>query len=451
MQLKISHILIFMCISVIIYLLIDRYIIKNTDVKVKDSFDDYIGQQNPANIKINIIDLYTQLLDRQPSSIELNKNTRDIEQGTISIYGLRQSILDSNEYKNSAKLQSNSLNPELTKMVSDKQIIDSIAAIYNDELDKIIPPKMVLPLRDIYIHLGYNEYALRAMFRDSAYPSFEADCINTPDLDKNQTMDIFNEYFSKSKLIKAGNIIASVMKKLTPSNSLNCALTNLAHRSIDLYDNILGGAFSQIINGAATPSPLSEAQRAQQAFNTNVAAREMSEGNFTLDFNSESTKKIPVQNGPYILLPEMAWAVPQPRAPVCTSLGQPQLIQPVMTESKLLLQGLPIEEAATQTGVGSIMPKFKMQQYIDVPNMSISKLLPTQSSLSLNANLPSFSASLNLNNPKKNVNLSQNTYNLTSVVQAGSNVAAPSASASNVSTSAPGSNVSAPGSNVAPK
>ena len=29
------------------------------------------------------------------------------------------------------------------------------------------------------------------MFRSSAYPSFEADCMNTPDLDNNQTMEMY--------------------------------------------------------------------------------------------------------------------------------------------------------------------------------------------------------------------------------------------------------------------
>ena len=127
---------------------------------------------------------------------------------------------------------------------------------------------------------------------------------------------------------------------------------------------------SSIRSVASTPNPLSETEEAQRLFNHNLAARQMSEGNFNLDFNSDQTKtsyNIPIQTGPYIILPEMAWAVPQPRAPVCTSLGQAPLIQPVMTESKLLLQGLPVNEAATQTGVGSIMPKFKpMQQYVTV-------------------------------------------------------------------------------------
>jgi len=375
MNLKTSHITaIVVCSIAVLFIVYFNYdkILQNITV---ENFNTYPDEQNPANIKMNIIDLYSQLLNRQPTNNELRKHTNDITIGNISIYGLRQTILDSREYNNLSKLQSNSLNPELEKMVSDKQIIDTIANIYNEELDTVIPPKMVLPLRDIYIYLDYNKYALIAMFRSSAYPSFEADCMNTPDLDNNQTMEIFHEYFSRSQLIKSGNVIASVMQCLTPVKTTDCALSKDMYSQVNKCNpDLLSLCSSNISNNkrytySDTPDPLSEAERAQLEFNKNLAARQMSEGNFNLDFNTNQAKteyKVPIQKGPYIILPEMAWAVPQPRAPICTSLGQAPLTQPVMTNSKLLLQGLPINQAAKDTGVGSIMPKFMMQQYVSV-------------------------------------------------------------------------------------
>jgi hypothetical protein len=269
-------------------------------------------------------------------------------------------------------------------MVSDKEIIDDNAFVYTDELDAIIPPKMVLPLRDIYIYLNHNIYALRAMFRDSIYVSFESDCINTPDLNNNQTMEIFREYFSRSQLIKSGNVIASVMADQESSSSVECALEKKLYRELNSCDGnssnllnyLLYGGRNKYNNGNVnddndgnTPNPLSEAEQAQLEFNKNLAARQMSEGNYNLDFNSVAAKteyKVPIQKGPYIILPEMAWAVPQPRAPVCTTLGQAPLVQPVMNNSTLL-QGLPINQSAKDTGVGSIMPNFiPMQQYVSV-------------------------------------------------------------------------------------
>ena len=54
------------------------------------------------------------------------------------------------------------------------------------------------------------------------------------------------------------------------------------------------------------------------------------------------------------------------RAPICTSLGQPQLTQPIFTDSKLLFQGTDFDKAFEETQVGSIMPKFIYKEYQDV-------------------------------------------------------------------------------------
>jgi hypothetical protein len=57
---------------------------------------------------------------------------------------------------------------------------------------------------------------------------------------------------------------------------------------------------------------------------------------------------------------------PRFRPPICTSLGQKPLEQPIFTESKLLFQGAEIDKAFEETQVGSIMPKFVYKEYQDV-------------------------------------------------------------------------------------
>ena len=139
--------------------------------------------------------------------------------------------------------------------------------------------------------------------------------------------------------------------------------------SAEFNNKNTGKTLENLLYDARTPNALSEVEQAQLNYNKNIAARQMAEGNFNLDFNANTSKteyKIPIQKGPYTILPQLAWSVPQPRAPICTTLGQAPLIQPVMTQSKLLLQGLPVDEATKYTGVGSIMPKFQMQEYVTV-------------------------------------------------------------------------------------
>jgi hypothetical protein len=108
--------------------------------------------------------------------------------------------------------------------------------------------------------------------------------------------------------------------------------------------------------------------RAQAAFDKNAAARALSEGNSIPDFNTDAARtdvRIPTHRGNMVLLPEMAWSVPQYRAPVCTTLGQPLLVQPVMNNSKLLL-GTPLKDAKLHTNVGSIMPSFQHKEFVNV-------------------------------------------------------------------------------------
>jgi len=54
------------------------------------------------------------------------------------------------------------------------------------------------------------------------------------------------------------------------------------------------------------------------------------------------------------------------KPPICTSIGQPQLTQPIFTQSKLLFQGTDLNSAYKDTQVGSIMPKFIYKEYTDV-------------------------------------------------------------------------------------
>jgi hypothetical protein len=72
---------------------------------------------------------------------------------------------------------------------------------------------------------------------------------------------------------------------------------------------------------------------------------------------------VPTHKNDMVLLPEMAWSVPMKRPPVCTTLGQEPLIQPLYDNSKLLL-GTPLNE---DTSVGTIMPEFQYKEYVTIP------------------------------------------------------------------------------------
>lgn len=314
-------------------------------------FDDV-----PVNTQTQVIKVYSELYDRQPSAQELMADSQALDQGKITLDGLRQRMIDSVEYSNMIKLQSNSLTPELPKMLSDRDMLTRLAEIYYQECKKDIPDDMVLPIRDIYIYLDYNEWALKAMLRDSSYSSFEKEVQTTPDMNNPQLMDIFIKYSNKNDLITKGSAIASV-EAAKASEPQGVTPSCKYDRSVNDTDSNSCLALTSALD------------QAQAAFDKNAAARALSEGNTIPDFNTSAANtdvRIPTHKGDMVLLPEMAWSVPQYRAPVCTTLGQPSLVQPVMNDSKLLL-GTPLNDATLHAGVGSIMPSFQHKEFVDVP------------------------------------------------------------------------------------
>ena len=326
---------------------------------------DNTAQQNPvasSSINESIIQLYLELLQRQPKSKELTDATNQISKGTLNLEGLRRRLIDSDEYQRNTKLQTNVLNPELTKIISDNELISYIAKLYNEETGKIIPPTMQLPLRDIYIYVDYNDYAFRAMLRNTKYITFEQDVMTTNNVTKPQLIEIFLKYFTVDELVNQGIQIFGA----NPSDKIPY--------SINKPDAMKG------LNAGGLNSGLFDKDKAAQSLGNSSGAMLNDHAQYSMTQTTVEIKqpdditktddnklRIPVHKHDMVLIPEFAWSVPNERPQVCTTLGQKQLVQPVFTNSSLLL-GTPVGEAAQDTQVGSIMPKFEYKEYITIPN-----------------------------------------------------------------------------------
>ena len=345
----------FITLIIVLYILIRNISIENF---VSPSTNPVIS----ANISELIIQLYLELLQRQPTSSELSNSIKQMEQGKINLEGLRRKVIDSDEYQRNIKLQSNELNPELTKMISDNELITYIAKLYNEETGKIIPGQMELPLRDIYIYLDYNDYAFRAMLRDKNYKTFEEDVMTTNNVNKPQLIEIFLKYFTVDELVNQGiqifganpsDKIPYSINKPDAMKGLNAGGLNSGLFDKDKAAKALGNAGGALLNDHAQFSMTQ----------TTVEIKQPDD----ITKTDDNKLRIPVHKHDMVLIPEFAWSVPHERPQVCTTLGQKQLIQPVFTNSSLLL-GTPVGEAAQDTQVGSIMPKFEYKEYITIPN-----------------------------------------------------------------------------------
>jgi len=292
-----------------------------------------------ASIEQAVTDIYMEVLQRQPKGGELVDSSRSLQSKRITVDGLKQKLMDSEEYIMSIKTQNNSLAPELMKMLSDKALIETIQKIYAEEKRLPLKDALLIPFKDIYVHLEYNEYAFRAFLRHSHLKAFVEDIEREADLTKTAMLKLFNKHFDIEKLKAEGDKIATKLGKA----SLTTKAGALRGRDLNEKDNDSSAYLQSLYDEGSF------------VFDKNMAAA-------ALDGHS---RMVLTHHGNMVLRPEYAWSVPQQRAPVCTTLGKKQLVQPVMLPNKML-NGTLLGDAA-DTDVGSIMPKIDFKEYIDLP------------------------------------------------------------------------------------
>lgn len=342
-------IFIFICIGYVI----QRYCATTEDV---EHFAVQMGLEE------DIMKLYSDLLQRSPSSIELISSSRDIGEAKLTLDGLRQRLLDSEEYNRIIKLQSNSLTPELPKIIADKELLQKIVAIYREE--KQLPPanEAILPLKDVYIWLNYNEYAFRAFLRNKEYANFERDILRNDTLNATTLKEMIEQTFDKKELETTGVAIAeTIAKEKAVVTAANANGIGASAGAVGVSGASPAGTNARTVadqDSDMTPMVNGIMANADKVFNKDQYAR-------MLDLQVEEGR-IPVQlhYGQMALRPDLSWSVPQRPPPVCTTLGQKPLVQPVMTNSPLLL-GTSLEDSQ-DTEVGSIMPKFEYKEYVPI-------------------------------------------------------------------------------------
>lgn len=160
----------------------------------------------PPATTTEIINVYENVLQRQPSAKELTE-TLAKKWSTEDIEGR---LMDSDEYQRIIKVQSNSLTPELDMIIHEKKQLAYLASVYFAERTANIPPALLMPLRDIYIYLEYEEAAFRFLLQDAKYPDFEKRLTDTFQLSKEKTIKMFDDTFSKKDLLaRARDAVAS--------------------------------------------------------------------------------------------------------------------------------------------------------------------------------------------------------------------------------------------------
>jgi hypothetical protein len=431
--------------------------IRNYRGKVTDTYDtidnpisDSLLPYNPkSKIEINeyeIIDLFKNILDRPPTIQEMKKFAY------FTLNDLKEYLYNSPEYDKLIKTQDNHVNNGIEGAIAKRNLINRIMLMYSNIKTSELPTKMMMPLRDCFIHLQLNEYLFTAMLESLNYMKFQVDVLSTYVLTKKVLLELFNKHYNvlELKLIAQDKINRINDKLLDFSNdveNIKKVLVNITDTTvIDKLKSSFPNAFNEIIkstistdttnvstatnktdidqineylkknierfNGTGSGNENSnnnknENENINKNENSNKNENEnnnknennnindkinkfLRENNYINEYVNIDKKKIaekltlekkttnnidklpdntelyvriynPMErNNSYANIPDGY------KPPVCTSLGQESLTQPVFTQSKLLFQGTDLNTAFNDSQVGSIMPKFIYKEYKDV-------------------------------------------------------------------------------------
>jgi hypothetical protein len=377
-----------------------------------------------------IINVYKNLLGRQPKPNELSRNLQEFYEKNGDEERLRFKIYNSTEYKMIVKMQSNDIEPGLISHISESKLIDSLKPVYKEQFNKEPPYKLLIPLKQCYIHLQYNDYLFKAMIMHDNFANFEKAILREYVLDDQKLLDLFNKHFVLYEL----RLIANELKRreLLKRKALSTPIA-LQTEASKLAANVAGAAGNTgtgNMDSMDSEKHISDIMKNdKQTININItlddkgisttpySSRKKSGNNITScdklqsyidpeydnnndgdnndgfgscgsndsnrrgniygsgdddgDINNDNNndKSSSRSNRIYnpITYKQQYRGPPQYRPNVC-SYGTKQVVNPVFLNSTTLFQGTDLKEAVENTQVGSIMPKFEYREYEDVPN-----------------------------------------------------------------------------------
>jgi len=387
--------IIIITITIIIFLIFLFILYKSSFNKIEEKFtasttnydtietliDDNLLPSNPnQKIKLTeyeVIAIFKEILERMPNAIEIKKF------GYYDIAQLKEYLYNSPEYDKLIRIQDNRYNNDIESAIAKKNLIIRIMKIYKIIYKKDAPDEMIEPLKDCFIHLQLNDYLFITMLENINYVNFETEVLTTYVLSKKVLLEIFNKYFNVMELKilaqqKINNINSIENDNTANINSIKedmLKVKDVLDKDIDLNEfikNTFPNVFNMLLKTNISDTEiLNDKEKIKYYLNiienyNNKEKLEMPEK------SQEIIKKLPDNTEVYyriynpINYKQSNKSNINYRPPICTSLGQPQLTQPIFTESKLLFQGTDYKTAFEETQVGSIMPKFIYKEYQDV-------------------------------------------------------------------------------------
>lgn len=185
------------------------------DDPIQDAYLPYKGNNSIFGVKsveqnnheYVIISIFKEILDRNPTKVELEKYAKQFGTNDIDESILKINLINSVEYRRNVKLQSNEVAGDIEYEYAKKDLLYIVSSLYFQELEREIPKGMLLPLKDIWTYLQGNQYLFRAFLVDKNYDLFENEILELNLLTKANLSRLIDKYFILYELkLKANDI-----------------------------------------------------------------------------------------------------------------------------------------------------------------------------------------------------------------------------------------------------
>ena len=331
--------------------------------------------ENNADVSEEIIKVYYDVLKRSPSSEELKSHTKAISEKQYDYKELELRLINSDEYQRLIKTQTDGLQPETTRIIEEKDLIERIKRVYQKVRGKECPTEMYLPSRDLYIYFKYNVYKYVAMLRDTKYAEFEDAVKNDPKLSRESLIDKYLETFDDSKL----NYDAAAIEEMDKSQKEGSRLLDFLESTSPFDSNDASkvnsmAMLSYLMKNIKDDEERKKAQEEEERLKKlREASAELEKQRKMLATSSTqggctSSQRVYLPDESKIVKTDYGVQVLLKSPPICTTLatqgGASQALPDVIVYNGL--QGTDLADA-NDTQVGSIMPRFEYKRYIEVP------------------------------------------------------------------------------------
>jgi len=268
-------------IIIILIIILSLIIILNKNIYFSEDFtgnynqntiEDFIPSSylpfNPFLIEqiteYDIIELYKNILNRSPNTEEIKTKI------FLTKTELSEELYNSYEYEKMIKIQDNLAISGLENSIARRNLIKKIIKIYKDTYNNEPNSKILMPLKDCFIHLRNNIFLFIVFIQSKNFKNFENDILSTLTLTKKNLLEIFNKHYNLLELkllaedkirLTRGNISLSIenkdinfeilqdeLKKLVDENNINNNLENALILNSSNTSNILNNINSSNLN-----------------------------------------------------------------------------------------------------------------------------------------------------------------------------------------------------------